>query len=158
MGCGPLAAFIIILLILLLLGSNEAIGYYYSHCQHADFFECMFSGLDEPEPEGAVVATGTYEFKGNTVNITANIPLDGGNVTGSVSGSCDGTIKATYSGQNNGVISGTMMGTCDPFFVKIPASADFSGTVNKTAKNVPFSFTGQGGGFSHEGSMSLTYP
>ncbi len=118
----------------------------------------MFSGLDEPEPEGAVVATGTYEFKGNSVNITANIPLDGGNVTGTVSGSCDGSIKATYSGQNNGVVSGTMMGRCDPFFVKIPASAEFSGTVNKTAKTVPFRFSGKGRGFNREGSMTLMYP
>ncbi len=152
-----MAAFILVVLILLLLGSNEALGYYFSHCRDIDLLECLFSGLDEPEPEGEVSATGTYEFKGNSVNITANIPLDGGSVTGSVSGSCDGVIKATYSGQNNGVISGTMTGTCDPFFVKIPASAQFSGTVNKTAKTVPFHFTGNGGGFTHEGSMSLSY-
>lgn len=156
MGCGPLAAFMIVVLILLMLGSNQAVGYYYGHCQNTDIFDCLFNRLEEPEAEG-VVATGSYEYKGNIVNVSATIPLDGGAVTGTVSGACDGTVKATFSGQNNGVISGTMMGTCAPFFVNIPASAEFSGTVNKSSKTVPFSFTGRGGGLTHEGSMSLRW-
>src|SRR3989344_3928159 len=159
LGCGPLAAFLLIVLILLTLGSNEAVGYYFSHCQHVEIFDCLMGALDdEEEPEeGSVVATGVYAYKGYAVNVTANIPLKGGNVTGSVSGACEGTVKATYNGQNNGVISGTMMGTCDPFFVKVPASANFTGTVNKTGKTVPFQFTGKGAGISHEGSMTLRY-
>jgi hypothetical protein len=155
-----MAAFLLILLILLMVGSNEAIGYYYSHCQDDELMHCLFSGLDdEEEPqEGTVIATGTYELKGNAVTITANIPLSGGDVTGTVSGTCDGMIKGTFSGQPNGAISGTMKGACAPFFINIPSSADFNGTVNKTAKTVPFSFTGRGGGLTHEDSMSLSYP
>ncbi len=152
-----MAAFIIILLILVMLGTNEAVGYYFSHCEDVDIMDCLMGGLDEPEPEGAVVATGTYNYKGNDVNITANIPLGGGAVTGSVSGTCEGTVKATYSGQDNGVISGRMTGVCAPFFVNIPSGAEFSGIVNKGSKTVPFSFTGQGGGLTHEGSMTLTW-
>lgn len=157
LGCGPILAFLIILLILIVLGGNQAIGYYFSHCQDIEILDCLAGGLDEPEPEGAVVATGTYTYKGNDVNITANIPLEGGTVTGTVSGTCEGTVKATFSGQNNGVISGKMMGACSPFFVNIPASAEFSGTVNKTSKTVPFHFSGRGGGLTHDGSMSLSW-
>ena len=157
-GCGPMAAFLIIFLILLMLGSNQAIGYYYSHCNGRELFDCLLGGLEEPEPEGAVVATGTYSYKGNDVHITANIPLEGGSVTGTVSGTCDGTVRGTFSGGQNGAISGTMSGVCSPFFVNIPASASFSGTVNKDGKIVPFSFSGRGGGLTHDGSMSLTYP
>ena len=161
LGCGPLAAFMLILLILLMLGSNQAIGYYFSHCQDDDLLHCLFAGLDdedtEPE-EGTVVATGVYEFKGNTVTITANIPLRGGEVTGTVSGTCDGIVKGTFSGKDHGVISGTMNGVCAPFFINIPSSAEFNGTVNKTAKTVPFSFNGRGGGLTKQDSMSLAYP
>ncbi len=153
-----MAAFLIIFLILLMLGGNEAMGYYFSRCNGAELFDCLLNRLEEPETEGAVVATGTYSFKGNDVNISANIPLEGGSVTGTVSGTCDGTVRGTYSGGQNGAISGTMSGVCSPFFVNIPASADFTGMVNKDAKTVPFSFSGRGGGLMHDGSMSLTYP
>lgn len=84
LGCGPLVAFVLVLLILLVLGSNEAVGYYYSHCQTEELFDCLMGALEEEEEpeEGSVVATGVYEYKGYAVNVTANIPLKGGNVTG----------------------------------------------------------------------------
>ncbi len=151
-----MAAFIILLLILVAIGSNEAVGYYFSHCEDENILECLFNGLEEPEAEG-VVATGTYEYKGYPVNVSMNIPLEGGAVTGSVSATCDGTVKGTFSGQANGVISGTMSGACSPFFINIPSSADFNGTVNKVTKTVTYTFTGQGGGISHSGTMTLTY-
>ena len=155
MGCGAL---IVVILIIIILGGNEAIGYYFENCSgEEDIFDCLLGKLEEPEPEGAVTATGTYSFKDYSVNVTANIPLEGGAVTGSVSGTCEGKVKGTFSGQNNGAISGTMAGACSPFFVNIPASAQFSGVVNKDSKTVPFSFTGEGAGFTHEGSMSLSY-
>lgn len=157
-GCGPLAAFILIVLILLLVGSNEAVGYYFSHCDQDDAFDCLMDSLEEEPEEGSVAATGVYEWKGYEVTITANIPLAGGAVTGVVSGTCEGKVNGTYNGQPGGAISGKMTGACAPFFVNIPASADFSGTVNKSAKTVPFGFTGRGGGLTHEGSMTLTYP
>ncbi len=154
-----MAAFILVLLILLIIGSNEAIGYYFSHCNNVEIFDCLLRNMeDDAEEEGTVAASGVYDYKGYSVTITANIPLEGGAVTGTVSGTCEGSVRGTYNGQSNGVISGTMSGVCAPFFVNIPASADFTGTVNKSGKTVPINFTGKGGGFSHEGSMVLSYP
>lgn len=155
-----MAAFLIILLILVGLGSNEAIGYYYAHCEDDGVVDCLMQRLDEPDEDESdgVTAVGTYTYKDYPVTITMNIPLDGGDVTGTVSGTCDGRVKGTFSGKNNGVISGRLSGACSPFFVNIPSSADFSGTVNKTGKTVPISFEGRGAGFSHDGSMTLVYP
>src|SRR3989344_4755124 len=135
-GCGPMAAFILIFLALLLVGSNEAVGYYFTHCDDVEIFDCLMGRLDEEEsePERTVVATGVYNYKGFSVTVTANIPLGGGNVTGTASGTCEGMVKGTFSGRQNGVISGSMSGVCSPFFVNIPAGALFSGTVNKTGK------------------------
>lgn len=156
-GCGPMVVFLIILAILVVIGSNEAFGYYLSHCGGEELFDCLLGRTEEPEPEGAVTATGTYSFKDYSVNVTASIPLGGGAVTGSMSGTCDGKLKGTFDGQNNGVFTGTIVGACSPFFVNIPASAQFSGVVNKDTKTVPISFTGQGGGLTHKDSMSLSY-
>ncbi len=156
LGCGAMLAVMLIALILLMVGSNEAIGYYLSHCQEADMFDCMLGQVEDPKPdEGDAVATGTYSYKDYPVTITMNIPLAGGAVDGTVSGTCEGQVKGNYSG---GSISGTLSGACSPFFVNIPASGDFNGTVNKGGKTVPITFTGRGGGFSHQGSMTLTYP
>ncbi len=155
-GCGPLAAFLIILVALVMIGGNQAMSFYFENCQFGDLMDCLLGNLEEPE-EGSVVATGTYTFKGYDVNITANIPLNGGTVTGTVSGTCDGQIQGTFDGKNNGVITGQMKGACSPFFVPIPSSATFSGTVNKTGKTVPFHFDGQGGGMTKSDSMTLTY-
>lgn len=155
LGC---AGILIVILVILAFGGNELFGYYLENCRgDEDVFDCLLNAVEEPEPEGAVTATGTYNYKDYSVTVVANIPLEGGSVTGSVSGTCDGKVKATFSGQNNGVISGSMAGACSPFFVNIPASAEFSGTVNKDAKTVPFSFTGSGAGLTHQGSMSLSY-
>lgn len=156
-GCGLLIAIMLVLLILVLVGSNAAIGYYFQHCEGEDPFDCFFNKLEEPEPEGAVAATGVYTYKGYSVTVTANIPLEGGAATGSVSGTCDGTLKGTFDGQNNGAFSGTLRGTCSPFFVNIPAGATFSGTVNKDSKTAPINFTGSGAGITHQGSMTLSY-
>lgn len=145
----------IIMLILLSLGSNEAIGYYFSHCDSDDTLDCLFRQLDEPEPEGSVVATGSYTYKGNTVGVTMNIPLDGGAVTGFASDTCEGRVTGDYG---RGAINGSMAGACSPFFVSIPASATFTGTLNKATKTVSIAFEGSGGGFSHQGSMTLSYP
>lgn len=156
LGC---AGLLILVLIVLVFGGNELFGFYLENCyEDEDVIDCLLAATDEEaEPEGTVAATGTYTYKDYSVNVIANIPLEGGNVTGSVSGACDGKVKGTFSGQSNGAISGTMAGGCSPFFVNVPASATFIGTVNKDAKTVPFSFTGKGAGITHEGSMSLTY-
>jgi len=155
-----MVAFMLIVLLLMLVGSNEALGYYFTHCGQIEIFDCLMGGLaEEPAPEeGSVAATGVYDYKGYSVTVTANIPLGGGAVVGVVGGTCEGKLKGTFSGGENGVMSGSMSGVCSPFFVNIPASAQFTGMVNKSGKIVPISFTGKGGGFSHEGSMALSYP
>ncbi len=150
---------LLIIMLIVSVGINEGIEEYFVDCEDKDLVDCALSITDEEEEEpeeGTVVATGAYEYKGNTVNITMNIPLTGGSVTGSVSGTCEGNVKGTYV--NGGSISGKMSGVCAPFFVNIPASADFSGSVNKAGKTVPISFNGTGGGFTHEGSTTLVYP
>ena len=158
LGCAPILVFVVVLITLLVFGANEGAGMYFTHCEaEEDFLDCMMGAFeDEPEPEeGSVTATGDYTHKGYTVTVTMHIPLDGGNVTGSVSGACDGIVKGTYSA--NGGISGSLSGTCDPFFVKLPASAEFSGTVNKTGKAVPINFTGRCAGYSRQDGMTLVY-
>ncbi len=153
------AGILLILVVLMFFATNEAMGYYFENCYEEDVFDCMMGILEEeeePEPD-AVAATGGYEYKGYTVSLTVNVPLGGGSLSGAMTGACDGKVTGSYDGQNNGVISGKITGTCDPFVVKIPASADFNGTVNKTGKTVPIRFTGRGGGITHQGSMSLGY-
>lgn len=157
MGCGTLIVIIVVLVVLGGMGINQALGYYYKHCSDQDVFECLMNKVKEPEPEGAVTATGTYSFKDYSVVVIAHIPLKGGGVTGAITGTCEGALKGTFSGENNGAFSGKITGACSPFFVNIPASANFSGTVNKDSKTAPIGFTGRGAGLTHEGSMSLSY-
>jgi hypothetical protein len=158
-GCGPLAAIIIILLILVMLGGNEAMGFYLRNCQGVELMDCLMERLEdpEPEPEGSVTATGTYNYKDFSVSVTLQVPLKGGSVTGTVSGSCQGKAQGTYSGQDGGAITGTMTGSCNPFIINIPASATFGGPVNKGGKVIPVSFSGRGAGITHDGAMTLTY-
>ena len=161
LGCGPLAALVILAFVILFVGGNEAVGFYFTNCEDEDILDCLMSEFleEEEEPEeGSVVATGVYTYKSFDVTVTANIPLKGGAVTGSVSGTCEGQVKGNYDGKPNGVISGAMTGVCAPFFVNIPAGANYSGSVNKTGKSVPINFTGRGAGITHEGAMVLTYP
>ena len=158
-----MAALMIFIFVILFAGANEAVGFYYTECDEDDgnFFSCLMGEMadeEEEEPEeGTVTATGVYEYKGNAITATMNIPLKGGTVTGTVSGTCEGNFKGTYV-DASGVISANMAGVCAPFFVNIPASANFTGSVNKVGKTVPVSFNGRGGGITHEGSMTLVYP
>jgi hypothetical protein len=164
LGCAPLAGIAIVLVVLLVFGGNEAAGIYMSECASEEdddsMMDCLaeiFEDDEEEKPEGTVTATGVYSYKDYDVNITAHIPLGGGAVTGSVSGACDGKVTGSFDGNNNGVLSGKLTGSCDPFFIKIPAGADYTGSVNKTGRTVPFSFTGKGGGITHQGSTTLTW-
>ena len=158
LGCGPLAILILIIAILLLYGANEVAGLYFGNCgKDDDMMDCILAETDEPPEEGEVVATGSYEYKGYTVNFSMNIPLAGGAVSGFVSDTCEGKITGTYSGQNNGAISGNITAACSPFFVNIPATATFAGSVNKGSKKVPFTFNGSGAGKTHQGSTTLSY-
>ena len=149
-----MAGILLVALILLMIGSNEALGYYFSHCETDEPLNCLLQSLGEEPDEGEVVATGTYEYKGNTVNVSMNVPLGGGSITGFVSGTCDGRVAGSVSGQS---VSGTMSGACSPFFVNIPASATYSGSLNKASKTISITFNGSGAGFHHGGSMVLSY-
>ena len=157
MGCGTMILIITILVMFVAVAGNEAFGYILSHCGDDDIIFCLLGRVDESEPQGAVVATGVYTYKDYSVTVTANIPLEGGAVTGSMSGTCAGKLKGTFTGQNNGAFSGTIVGSCSPFFFNVPVSATFSGTVNKDAKNAPISFIGKGAGITHNGSLFLAY-
>lgn len=156
-GCGTIIAFVLVAFILLAIGSNAALGYYFSRCNDLDIFECFLNQAEDEKPAGTVVATGVYSYDKYSVTLKANIPLEGGAVTGIVSGTCEGMLKGTFNGQNNGQLSGTIAASCSPFFVNIPASATFSGVVNKDNKTVPINFVGEGAGMKREGSMSLAY-
>lgn len=161
-GCGPIMIFVIILVIIAsMFGINEALGYYFENCGDEQILDCMLHGYGDSGPDKVkketVTATGVYSFEDYSVTVTANIPLEGGDVSGSISGTCGGKLKGKFSGKNNGVISGKIAGSCSPFFINIPASAEFNGVVNKDSQQVPISFTGKGAGLTHEGSMSLNY-
>lgn len=150
-----MAAFLLVLLALVMVGANESVGYYYTHCRDVELFDCLMGQVEEEaEEENTVTATGVYEHKGYPVAISMTFPLAGGSVSGVVSDTCDGKVSGNFSG---GAISGSMAGVCSPFFVNIPSSATYSGTVNKSAKTVSITFNGTGGGFSHQGSMTLAW-
>lgn len=152
-----MAAFLLVLVALVLIGSNEAVGYYFSHCEDRELMECLMNQAEEEDApeEGSVTATGVYEWKGYAVNVTMNIPLQGGSITGSVSNTCEGSVKGTATA--NGGVSGSMSGVCAPFFVNIPSSATYTGSVNKAAKTVTIQFSGQGGGLSKNDTMTLSW-
>ena len=159
-GCGPMMFFIILIAIAtFIFGANAGIGFYGANCGDLSFFECIDEIMAEEESAGndVVTATGPYSYKDYSITMTAQIPLEGGEVTGSVTGDCNGKVKGIYDGQNGGSITGKLAGACNVFFVNVPASATFSGVVNKDSKTVPINFQGSGGGFSHNDSMSLAY-
>lgn len=158
MGCGGMIMFLIVLVILFGFGLNTAFGYYARHCVDEDIIECLMNRTDDDQPaEGSVYATGTYTYKDYSAVLTLYIPLDGGTVTGNVTGECDASVDGAFSGNDSGVIEGTIVGTCSPFVINIPASAEFSGIVDKTNKTVSISFTGKSAGITHKDSMSLSY-
>lgn len=159
-GCGGIIAIFLMAFILLGLGLNEAAGYYYTHCQDKDVFEC-FTKLNKEsteEEEEGTTARGTYSYKDYSAEFILNFPLTGGNVTGTITGTCTGSVtNGTYDGSENGIITGSMSGYCDPFFIKIPAKGSFVGNVQKDSKKVFLKIEGSGGGFEKQDTMTLTY-
>lgn len=104
-----------------------------------------------------VTALGTFSKGKYNVKVVLNFNLEGGVVSGEFSGDCSGSISGNYNGQDNGVISGKAVGSCDPFFVPVPASASFSGTVNRQQKNISITGTGTAVGVSGSGTLVLTF-
>lgn len=148
-GCGPLVIVaIIVVVIALIFGADRAI-------KALNSLEGV--ELTDDQKKTLVTASGPYTYKDYTITLTAEIPLGGGPVNGTISGVCEGDLTGTFDGKDNGAISGQIAGTCSPFVVPVPASANFSGTVNKESKTVSIRFSGKGPGFSHSDSMTLTY-
>ncbi len=104
-----------------------------------------------------VTARGTFSKGKYNVKVVLNFNLEGGVVSGEFSGDCSGTISGNYDGQDNGVISGKAVGSCNPFFVPVPASANFSGIVNQQQKNITITGTGTAVGVSGSGTLVLTF-
>lgn len=104
-----------------------------------------------------VSATGSFQKDKYSVSITMNFPEEGGGVTGSFSGDCSGNIQGVYEGKESGKIMGKAVGSCDPFFVPVPASAEFEGMVNSDTKIVLINGTGSAMGFSGSGNVTLSY-
>lgn len=162
-GMSPLGLLFILIIFIFLLFLFDQAFILNSQCNDSDsVMECALDILlgsdDEGQPqEGSVTATGVisgeYGGENRSVSVSMHIPLAGGEVTGSFSGDCDGTIKGTYAG-GGGSIRGSGKGSCA--FV-IPASGNFSGTVNESSKTVPVRGSGSAAGFSGEGSLTLTY-
>lgn len=160
-GCGPKAFFIVIFILLAaVFGFNFGFGYYGESCGDEPIFECIdriMKDIEDGEEKSMVTASGPYSYKGNSITMTLDIPLDGGEVEGKVTGDCTGRVTGTFDGKENGVLSGNFNGSCSPFFVNIPARATLNGTVIQKAKSVPIGFQGSGGGFTHSDSMTLSY-
>jgi len=104
-----------------------------------------------------IIAHGTFSKGDYNVNITLNFPLEGGVVSGDFSGDCSGKITGSYDSKDSGVITGKAFGSCNPFLIPIPASANFSGTVNQQQKNIFITGTGSAVGVSGSGSLTLTF-
>lgn len=104
-----------------------------------------------------ITARGTINKNKYSANITLHFFEEGGAVTGEFDGTCEGNISGYYDGGDGGTISGTAAGSCNPFFVPVPASGTFSGTVNMQNKTVPIIGTGSAAGFSGSGSFTLTF-
>ncbi len=154
--------FLILLILILFLGGiiGADLGYisYTTRCGDTPIGECLqATPTPTPDPEMTVTAVGNFSKKSYNVTITMNIPLEGGVVAGNFDGDCAGTINGNFDGNDKGTISGKAYGSCNPFGLPVPASATFTGTVNKQGKLVPITGQGSAAGFSGSGSLTLTF-
>ncbi len=163
-----LAVITLILLLFIILGLifgfNFVYIYYLEECGDLPIKTCLTGSetemderLESEDEEIPVIAIGGVSYKGYSANILMNFPLSGGSVSGSVNGDCTGTVKGSYAGGEKGLVSGKIFGSCSPFFVPIPAKAEFSGTVNQKTKTIPIIVSGSAAGFSASESVTLTY-
>ena len=158
-GCSPIAMFVMIVVMIagLFIGDMAYI-FIGEECMDLDPLECalaIMTSEDNEKPEGSVTAVGSLSGDKGSLNFTLNIPLKGGAVTGSFDGDCDGTLKATFAGGNGGAITGGIgKGSCG--FV-LPASGNFTGTVNTTSKTATITGKGSIPGGSKEGSVTLKW-
>lgn len=84
-----------------------------------------------------------FSYEGHNITISLSIPQNGGSVTGNISGDCNGNISGRFDGNNNGNINGEAKSTCQLYFMQIPATATFNGTINKVEKIMQLQVDGQ---------------
>jgi hypothetical protein len=147
---------LILFIVLIIIGAG--IGVDFAYIAYTEKQNVSPIPTNSPEQmKTPITAQGTFSKDKYNVVVTLNFNLEGGPVSGKFSGDCSGTISGNYDGQDNSVITGKAVGSCDPFFVPVPASANFSGTVNHQQKNIPVTGTGTAVGVSGSGSMVLTF-
>lgn len=157
--------FLFLMLVLLaLLGIDYGYIFYSKNCSDISVGQCVKEQINPPFKEitptpvkTPITATGSFSVKKYNVQISATFPPDGGAVYGTFSGTCEGNITGTYAGGEGGTISGKAVGSCTPLLIALPASAEFSGTVNQVQKSIPITGTGSTAGISGTGSLTLTY-
>lgn len=145
--------FLFLIILLILVGAFAAFDFgYISYQERQNIFPTPT--LTPDQVQTPVIAHGTFTKGDYSVNLTLNFNLEGGPVSGQFSGDCKGNISGSY---DNGVINGKAVGSCNPFLVPIPASANFSGTVNQEQKIIPINGSGSAAGFSGSGSLTLSF-
>ena len=77
-------------------------------------------------------AARSISSQGHTIYISVKIPKNGGAVTGNISGDCSGIVTGQYDGKDGGVINGKANVSCKYLFMRVPGTANFSGTVSKS--------------------------
>ena len=45
LGCGPLAALVILAFVILFVGGNEAVGFYFTNCEDEDILDCLMEEI-----------------------------------------------------------------------------------------------------------------
>jgi len=87
------------------------------------------------------MAERSINSQGHTISISVKIPKNGGNVSGNISGDCAGDISGHYDGKDEGDINGSANVSCKYLFVRLPGTATFDGTVDKTDKTAELYIT-----------------
>lgn len=158
------ALLFVIAFFLVLFGIDLGVVEYFNYCGDEQIDDCIAGRnktSQQPAAETAaarppIIAHGSFSYKNYSVTVTMNIPSDGGAVVGKAAGDCNAKITGTFSGGDGGVIKGKAFGSCSPFFVPIPAHAEFTGSINRIQKTVPISGTADAFGIKKSGSTTLT--
>ena len=128
-----IAAIAILLFFLILMGALVGMDYGYiflsEKCGDTPIGECFSPATPTPVPgitgnagnspiaptqipakKTVVTAKGSFSYKDYSSDVTLDIPLEGGEVTGSFSGDCSGRIRGSFTGGSDGKISGKAFG------------------------------------------------
>lgn len=101
--------------------------------------------------------TKSLSYMGYSVNMSASIPENGGNIKGSITGSCTGTITGHYDGNDNGTIKGQSNINCTVAFIQVPGSVTFNGTVNKVTKSAQLQLVFHVGSINRTQNVSVNF-